>query len=121
MTGGTVLILGPTGRNVAAGMSGGVAYLFDPELHLERRLNTEFVEIERLDEDDVKVVLSLLESHVELTDSPLGARMLGDVTATLAGIRKIMPRDYRLVLEATKAAIESGNDVDAAVMAVAHG
>ena len=76
MTGGTVLILGQTGRNVAAGMSGGVAYLFDPDQHLERRLNTEFVEIEMLDEDDVKVVIQLLERHVELTGSPLGTRML---------------------------------------------
>jgi glutamate synthase (NADPH/NADH) large chain len=121
MTGGTALILGPTGRNVAAGMSGGVAYLFDPELRLERRLNTEFVEIEPLDEDDVALVAGLLERHVELTGSPLATRLLGDTASTMAGMRKIMPRDYRQVLEATKAALESGQDVDVAVMAVAHG
>jgi glutamate synthase (NADPH/NADH) large chain len=121
MTGGTALILGPTGRNVAAGMSGGVAYLFDPDLRLERRLNTEFVEIEPLDEDDIALVASLLERHVELTASPLATRLLGDAASTMAGMRKIMPRDYRQVLEATKAALESGQDVDVAVMAVAHG
>ncbi|HEY5272934.1 MAG TPA: glutamate synthase large subunit [Acidimicrobiales bacterium] len=121
MTGGTALILGPTGRNVAAGMSGGVAYLFDPDLRLDRRLNTEFVEIELLDDADVALVASLLERHVTLTGSPLAARLLADVASTMASMRKIMPRDYRQVLEATKAAIDSGQDVDVAVMAVAHG
>jgi glutamate synthase (NADPH) large chain len=58
---------------------------------------------------------------VELTASPLATRLLGDLATTMAGMRKIMPRDYRQVLEATKAALESGEDVDVAVMAVAHG
>jgi len=88
MTGGTALILGPTGRNVAAGMSGGVAYLFDPELLLERRLNTEFVEIEPLDDVDIALVTSLLERHVELTASPLATRLLADLALTIAGIER---------------------------------
>jgi len=83
-------------------MSGGVAYLFDPELLLERRLNTEFVEIEPLDVADVALVSSLLERHVELTASPLATRLLVDLATTMAGMRKIMPRDYRQVLEATR-------------------
>ena len=121
MTGGTALILGPTGRNVAAGMSGGVAYVLDEDGALERRLNREFVEIEELDIDDVKTVTDLIQRHIELTGSPLGRRLASAMDETIVHMRKIMPRDYRKVLEATKRAVDAGEDVDEAVMAVAHG
>ena len=121
MTGGTALILGPTGRNVAAGMSGGVAYLFDPDNTLDRRLNREFVEVEELDIDDVKTVTDLIQRHIEVTGSPLARRLASAMDETIGHMRKIMPRDYRKVLEATKRAIDAGENVDEAVMAVAHG
>jgi glutamate synthase (NADPH/NADH) large chain len=121
MTGGTALILGPTGRNVAAGMSGGVGYVFDPDNVLERRLNREFVEIEELDIDDVKSVTDLIQRHIELTGSPLARRLASQMDETIGHLRKIMPRDYRKVLEATKRAVDAGENVDEAVMAVAHG
>jgi glutamate synthase (NADPH/NADH) large chain len=121
MTGGIALILGPTGRNVAAGMSGGVAYVLDQDGALERRLNREFVEIEELDIDDVKTVTDLIQRHIELTGSPLARRLASAMDETIVHMRKIMPRDYRKVLEATKRAVDAGEDVDEAVMAVAHG
>jgi glutamate synthase (NADPH/NADH) large chain len=121
MTGGRVLVLGSTGRNFAAGMSGGVAYVHDPEGLLDRRCNLDMVVLEDLDTDDVHLVRDLLRRHVALTGSALAARLLHREAETLAETRKVMPIDYRRVLEATRTAVESGMTVDEAIMAAAHG
>ncbi len=121
MTGGTVLVLGPTGRNFAAGMSGGVAYVYDPDRALERRCNLEMVALEELDEDDWSLVVNLLERHHRLTSSSLASRLLASAATTMPAMIKVMPVDYRRVLSATRAALRSGDAVDEAIMQAAHG
>jgi glutamate synthase (NADPH/NADH) large chain len=121
MTGGTVLVLGPTGRNFAAGMSGGTAFVHDPEGLLPRRLNCEMVELEPLDEEDRRTVEELCNAHLASTGSALAARLVDRWEDTLSEIVKVMPRDYRRVLEATRRAVEAGGSVDDEIMAAAHG
>jgi glutamate synthase (NADPH/NADH) large chain len=121
MTGGTVLVLGPTGRNFAAGMSGGVAFVHDPGEVLPRRLNPEMVELEPLEEEDRRIVRELCSAHAASTGSLLAARLLARWEQTLTEIVKVMPRDYRRVLEATRRAVEAGGSVDDEIMAAAHG
>jgi glutamate synthase (NADPH) large chain len=127
MTGGTVVVLGPVGRNLAAGMSGGTAYVLD--LH-ETRLNSEMVDLETLDPEDVELVRHLVGRHVETTDSPVGQALLDawrtDPDGTSARFAKIMPRDYKAVLTAKAAALDEGLDVDgpetlARIMEASHG
>jgi glutamate synthase (NADPH/NADH) large chain len=76
MTGGRAVILGPTGRNFAAGMSGGIGYVWDPDGRLESLYNPELVELEEPDEADVATILGLVNEHVELTGSTVGAHVL---------------------------------------------
>jgi glutamate synthase (NADPH/NADH) large chain len=121
MTGGTVLVLGPTGRNFAAGMSGGIAFVHDPLGMLPRRLNTEMVELESLDEEDRRSVEELCGVHLARTGSALAEGLLERWEETSGEIVKIMPRDYRRVLEATRRAVEAGGSVDEEIMAAAHG
>jgi len=121
MTGGRVLVLGRTGRNFAAGMSGGVAYVHDPRKVLDRRCNLDMVALEDLDSDDARDVSELLRRHAALTGSALAIRLLEREKSTLAETVKVMPRDYRRVLEATRRAVEAGEAVDEAIMAAAHG
>jgi glutamate synthase (ferredoxin) len=96
MTGGQVLVLGRTGRNFAAGMSGGVAYVLDRDGTFARRLNTGMVDLEPLDEEDWKTVREMINRHVLFTGSAYAKKIL----ATLADQRfvKVMPRDYKRVL-----------------------
>ncbi len=101
MTGGTVFVLGPTGRNFAAGMSGGVAFVHDPDAMLPRRLNPEMVELEPLDEEDRRSLEELCRAHVARTGSARAAWLLARWEDTLGEVVKVMPRDYRRVLEAT--------------------
>jgi glutamate synthase domain-containing protein 3 len=100
MTGGRVLVLGRTGRNFAAGMSGGIAYVLDAAREFERRCNLELVELEPLDRDDLAVVHDLIARHVELTGSHLGADLLSAWTTTSVQLTKVMPRDYKRALAA---------------------
>ena len=100
MTGGRVVVLGKTGRNFAAGMSGGIAYIYDPKASFAPRCNPEFVDLEPLDrEDDMQLVLELLKRHVRYTGSTLAARLLTDWSTASKMFVKVMPRDYRRVLE----------------------
>src|SRR5215468_5690098 len=100
MTGGRVLVLGRTGRNFAAGMSGGVAYVLDAQSTFARRCNPEFVDLEPLErDDDLALVLELLKRQVKYTDSTLAARLLADWSITAKLFVKVMPRDYKRVLE----------------------
>lgn len=121
MTGGKVAILGPTGRNFAAGMSGGIAYVYDQHGHLGDNLNAEMVDLERLDADDVEWLHSMLVAHVDATDSAPAQRILSDWESQLKHFVKVMPRDYRSVLTAIAEAERNGEDVDAAIMAAANG
>jgi glutamate synthase (ferredoxin) len=101
MTGGRVLVLGKTGRNFAAGMSGGIAYVLDPEGVFNSRCNTGLVDLEGLDErEDIDTVRMLLERHREYTGSSTAARLLEAWDATRAQIVKVIPRDYKRVLGA---------------------
>lgn len=121
MTGGTVVVLGPTGRNFAAGMSGGVAYVYDPDKRLMDNLNDELVDLDALDPDDQQVLRSLIEKHVAATDSAVGQRILADWSGHSDSFVKVMPRDYRRVLEAIADAELTGGDVNEAIMAAARG
>ena len=98
MTGGRVVVLGRTGRNFAAGMSGGVAYVLNPTHAFERRCNPDMVDLEPLDEKDVAIVRGLIERHVQLTGSRLGARLLSEWDQVSRQFTKVMPRDYKRAL-----------------------
>jgi glutamate synthase (NADPH) large chain len=118
MTGGRVAVLGPVGRNFAAGMSGGVAYLLDPD---PRRVNTEMVDLEPLRPDDAEFLRDLMERHLAETGSAVAARLLADWASSQLRFSKVMPKDYQRVLDATRRAEREGSDVNEAVMAAARG
>ncbi len=118
MTGGRVVILGPVGRNFAAGMSGGIAYLLDPD---ERRVNTEMADLEKLTITDSDFLLDLVTRHQQETGSSVAAGLLADWSAALARFRRVMPRDYKRVLAAARRAEQDGTDVSEAVMAAVTG
>ena len=121
MTGGRAVILGRTGRNFAAGMSGGLAFVWDPDKSLYRRMNHEMVDIDVMDEDDVDWLRGVITMHMELTGSPVAESILSSWWTSYESFTKIFPKDYKRVLEAQHDAIERGVDVDEAVMAAARG
>ncbi len=118
MTGGVVAVLGPVGRNFAAGMSGGIAYLLEPN---PVRVNTDMADLEDLDESDAAQLQALVERHYAETGSAVAARLLADWDAAVLAFGKVMPKDYKRVLLAARAAELEGRDVNQAVMAAAHG
>ncbi|MDF2091856.1 glutamate synthase large subunit [Knoellia sp. 3-2P3] len=109
MTGGTVLVLGPTGRNFAAGMSGGVAYVLDLD---HDRVNPELVDLSPLRPDDETVVRELLGAHQQWTESSVAARLLEDWEAARQRFTLVLPRDYQRVLDVRAAAEAEGLDVN---------
>jgi glutamate synthase (NADPH/NADH) large chain len=117
MTGGVGVILGPTGRNVAAGMSGGYAYVLDLDASL---VNGELVDVEPLTSEDAERLRAIVEAHFAYTDSTVGKALLADWPAAVGRFSAIVARDFRRVLEATRRAHAAGEDVDAAVMAAAR-
>ncbi|WP_155342993.1 glutamate synthase large subunit [Acrocarpospora pleiomorpha] len=118
MTGGRAVVLGPTGRNFAAGMSGGIAYVLDLN---PVRVNREMVEIEALTDEDSDFLRETVEKHLAETGSPVAKALLTDWDAALARFGKIMPIDYKRVLRARAEAEAEGRDIDEAVMAASHG
>jgi glutamate synthase (ferredoxin) len=99
MTGGVALILGATGRNFAAGMSGGTAFVLDPDGVFPGRCNREMVELEPLeDPEDLSLVRDLLIQHAGYTGSAVAAALLKDWEAAVGTFVKVMPTDYRRVL-----------------------
>ncbi len=116
MTGGRVVVLGQTGRNFAAGMSGGIAYVVD--LNVEN-VNTEMVELETLDDNDKEFLSSILKDYLEETDSPLAKQLLND--KDFKKFTKVMPREYKRVLLAQAKAKKDGTDPMEAVMEVSRG
>ena len=115
MTGGKVVILGSTGKNFAAGMSGGVAYVLDEHHHLYKRLNKELVECSELSEQrDIDELRALITEHVEATGSEKGKRILSDFDNYLPKFKRIIPHDYRIITEAIEEGKRSGLDEDSA-------
>jgi glutamate synthase (NADPH) large chain len=105
MTGGRVVVIGATGRNFGAGMSGGVAYVYDPKGDFHVRCNPDMVGLEPLDEhEDLDLVLGLLRRHLEYTGSTVARRLLEDWPAHAGEFVKVMPRDYKRALEQQKSA-----------------
>jgi glutamate synthase (NADPH/NADH) large chain len=118
MTGGHVVVLGPTGRNIAAGMSGGTAYFFDLD---PARVNREMVDLDPLDDDDREFLREVVARHGAETDSDVAKRLLADWDTAVERFAKVMPRDYKRVLAAMAQAEQTGESVDEAIMAASHG
>ena len=116
MTGGRVVVLGSTGRNFAAGMSGGIAYLFNVN---SENINPEMVEIEELEEDDVKFLTEIITNYIEETDSELAKKILNNNEITK--FSKIMPKEYKRVLLAKQKAELEGIDPLKAIMEASRG
>lgn len=99
MTGGTVLILGGVGRNFGAGMSGGIAYVWDVERSLETNFNSDMAELEEITEKDKSIIKDLINEHFEVTKSELASYLLSDFENNLKHIIKVYPRDYKMAME----------------------
>ncbi len=121
MTGGQVVIIGATGRNFAAGMSGGEAYVYDPEGNFGALCNPEMVDLDTPADADESAVLELLRNHVRYTHSTVAQRIVDDWDQSRTRFVKVMPKDYKRVLAAREKARESGASEDEAVMEAAHG
>ncbi len=117
MTGGRVIVIGKTGRNFAAGMSGGIAYVLDEDGTMKSRCNFETVALERLDERDLQEVEEMLKRHAIYTRSARAWQLLALWQETAAKFVKVMPRDYRRVLEELQRAEAKGLVGDEALMA----
>ena len=115
MTGGRVVVLGETGKNFAAGMSGGIAYVWDPRRDLYLRVNKELVSIELVTEKhDLEELRRLIEEHVAATGSERGKAILDDFEHSAASFKKILPRDYDRILKAIAQFEERGMGHDEA-------
>jgi len=118
MTGGRVVILGPTGRNFAAGMSGGVAYVLDEAENFADRCNMEMVGLEPLtDADEIEEVWKMIQRHQTYTQSVLAAKILADWKKFIPKFVRVMPTDYKRVLESLKKVREQGLTGDEAILA----
>ena len=105
MTGGRVVVLGKTGRNFAAGMSGGIAFVFDPEHNLERLVNQDMVELESMEEEDLIEVRAMVEKHFSYTGSDPAEWILENWKDAAHLFVKVMPKDYKAVLIKQKSTI----------------
>ncbi len=99
MTGGTVVILGGVGRNFGAGMSGGIAYVWDVRKDLEKNFNPDMADLENLTEKDVELIMDLIKEHFEITGSYLAEYLLSDFENNLKHFVKVYPREYKKVME----------------------
>jgi glutamate synthase (NADPH/NADH) large chain len=121
MTGGRVVVLGPTGRNFGAGMSGGIAHVYDPFGLLASNYNNGDVDLEPLSAEDRIWLEDRIRRHAAETGSAVAAAVLADWVAASEQFVTVMPLDYRRVLEATEAAVAEGRPIEDAVMEAAHG
>ncbi|MFB2976960.1 glutamate synthase large subunit [Microseira sp. BLCC-F43] len=117
MTGGKVVVLGATGRNFAAGMSGGVAYILDEAGDFATRCNTSMADIEILDEEDIDTVREMIQKHADYTKSQKAAKVLANWAEMAPKFVKVMPRDYKRVLLCLKNALASGLSGEDAIAA----
>ena len=105
MTGGRVVILGSTGRNFAAGMSGGVAYVYDPNDQLLANVNLEMVDLEKMDQPtDVEELKDLISKHSNYTGSVVAKNILDEWETSLESFKKVIPIKYREILQQKLAA-----------------
>lgn len=102
MTGGLAIILGETGRNFAAGMSGGVAYVYDPNKTFEAKCNMEMVGLETLEQEDADTLKAFIEKHQNVTKSEVAAQILANFGSEVKNFVKVMPTDYKRVLAERK-------------------
>jgi len=121
MTGGRVVVIGPTGRNFAAGMSGGEAYVLANKEEFKILCNLDMVDLDELDDEDKNVVKDLLTNHSNYTKSSVAKNILDNWNEYQNKFIKVMPKDYKRVLAAMKKANAEGTSVDEAVMEAAHG
>jgi glutamate synthase (NADPH) large chain len=118
MTGGIALVLGQTGRNFAAGMSGGRAFVLDLDARL---VNTEMVDVLTLPGDQEETVKNLISSFVAQTGSEVGSALLKDWNSAKKRISMVMPRDYAKVLSAIEKAEREGLPADKVIMEAING
>jgi glutamate synthase (NADPH/NADH) large chain len=102
MTGGRVVVLGKTGRNFAAGMSGGIAYIYDVDGNFGKMCNMDMVESEKLSAEDLTSVHNLIASHFRYTQSPVAKAILNDFKNKSKKFVKVMPLEYKRILESKK-------------------
>ena len=121
MTGGRVVVLGPTGRNFAAGMSGGVAYVLDVDGASRRRCNPELVDLEALEDADEELLRLLITSTSRRPAATTRRSCCCTGAHTREQFVKVMPRDYKRVLAAEAAARAEGRDVEFAELVGAQG
>ncbi|MCH7787849.1 MAG: glutamate synthase large subunit [Acidobacteria bacterium] len=121
MTGGRAVILGPTGRNFAAGMSGGMAFVYDPAADFASRVNLEMVDLEALDDDDRVWLGEVIDRHRAETGSSVAIGLLEHWADSADRFVKVMPSDYRRVLEAAARARQTGMDETDAIMEASRG
>jgi glutamate synthase domain-containing protein 3 len=107
MTGGTVVVLGSTGRNFAAGMSGGIAYVYDRFGEFTDKCNKEMVEIEKLHKRDKEAVEKLIKDHFKYTKSPVAKIVIDNFDGEIRRFVKVMPTEYKRVLEERELAEDS--------------
>ncbi len=118
MTGGKVVVLGKTGRNFAAGMSGGIAYILDEQGDFATRCNMSMVGLEKLeDPEEIDDLQEMIQKHTDYTKSEKAAQVLANWKEMVPKFVKVMPTDYKRVLEALKQALESGLSGDDALTA----
>jgi glutamate synthase (ferredoxin) len=118
MTGGRVVVLGKTGRNFAAGMSGGIAYVLDEEGTFAQRCNREMVDLSTPDDpEEIRDLHAIIEKHFALTGSVKGDRVLKEWGDLLPKFVKVMPRDYKRMLDAIQRVLASGLSGDEALLA----
>jgi glutamate synthase domain-containing protein 2/glutamate synthase domain-containing protein 1/glutamate synthase domain-containing protein 3 len=99
MTGGRVVVLGNTGRNFAAGMSGGIAYVYDITKDFKKKCNLDMVELEEISDSDIETIKNLLSSHYHYTQSPIAKRMLDNFKYEIKKFIKVMPIEYKRILQ----------------------
>ncbi len=118
MTGGRVVVLGPTGKNFAAGMSGGIAYVLDEAGDFPKRCNLQMVGLEKLDHpDEIEMVWKMVQRHQTYTQSARAAEVLAAWNELVPKFVKIVPKDYKRVLQALQRIQETGLSGDQAIMA----
>jgi glutamate synthase (NADPH/NADH) large chain len=121
MTGGRVVVLGPTGRNFGAGMSGGMAFVYDPTRTFDGLVNYEMVDLEPLSAENEEWLKTELANHVAFTGSKKAQGLLEQWESARVDFVLVMPRDFKKVMEAIAAARAEGRSEEEAVMAVHHG
>jgi glutamate synthase (NADPH/NADH) large chain len=120
MTGGRVVVLGPTGRNFGAGMSGGVAFVYDSDNTFLLRVNPEMIDLDQPDAGDLEWLRDRIEKHRHETGSVVAESMLDSWAESGSKFVKVMPKDFKRVLEAERKALAEGTDPIDAVMAAAR-